>query len=276
MNIQIKSIRSRTLGLLIFLVASFTGVDSWAIPTTVDDAYGTNEDTVLLVGAPGVLANDTGGGAGLKINAVNLVPGYAPGVQGTAVSGATFTLFLDGSFTYNPNGLFENLAAGDSVQDGVWTTQYYSEDLSGISPAFANIVVTVNGSNDAPSFGGTATGAITEDSVATVSNSLTISDVDDGEGGFVVGTTVGTYGSLEITTAAGAWTYTIDNAGASATDQLSASQIVSDVFTIGTDDNNGTGGATTLITITVTGAVSSSSEVAMGSASFVLEVLERA
>ncbi len=255
MNTRIKSIRSNTLGLLIFLVASFTGVDSWAIPTAVDDAYGTNEDTVLFVGAPGVLANDTGGGAGLKVNAVDLVPGFVPGVQGTAVSGATFTLFLDGSFTYNPNGLFENLAVGDSIQDGVVrTTRYYSGDLTGWSASLADIVVTVNGRNDAPSFGGTATGAITEDSVATVSNSMTISDVDDGEGGFIVGTTAGTYGSLEITNAAGAWTYTIDNAGGSATDQLSAGQVVSDVFSIKTDDNNGTGGATTLITITVTGA----------------------
>ena len=60
-------------------------------PVVADDSYSINEDTVLSVSAPGVLANDYDLD-GLTITAV-LVTGAAHG---------TVTLNPDGSFTYSP------------------------------------------------------------------------------------------------------------------------------------------------------------------------------
>ena len=253
-NTDYMKSRLKLPGILVFLLATTAGANCWANPVTNNDNYSTDEDSPLIVPAPGVLVNDVGG-VSHQVYAINLTPGFTPGVQGTANSGATFTLNYDGSFVYDPNGLFESLATGESVVDNIggFTTQYITEDATGQS-GVADINVTVSGVNDSPVIGGTATGSIIEDDVVSISSTLTITDVDNGEGGFQVEILTGTYGSLAIASTAGAWTYTIDNTDGSASDLLNAGAVVTDVFTINTDDNNGSAGATTTISITVTGA----------------------
>ena len=74
------------------------------------------------------------------------------------------------------------------------------------------VTITINGTNDLPEIGGTATGSVTEDDpINTVSGQLSITDQDVGEAVFIAQSNASTpYGTFSIL-ADGAWTYTIDN-----------------------------------------------------------------
>ena len=63
-----------------------------------------------------------------------------------------------------------------------------------------NIVITINGTNDAAFISGLETGTVTEDSAGTLTASgyLDASDADSGEGAFNAETVAGSYGSLTI------------------------------------------------------------------------------
>ena len=94
-------------------------------PIANDDAYSTNEDTPLSIGAPGVLGNDTAG----TLTAL-LVSGPAHG---------TLTLNANGSFTYTPAA---NYNGPDSFT-------YKANDGQADSNV-ATVVLTVTAVNDAP------------------------------------------------------------------------------------------------------------------------------
>ena len=97
-------------------------------PVAQDDAYAIGEDTVLTVGTPGVLANDSDPD-GNTLTAI-LTAGPSHG---------TLVLNLDGSFNYTPNTNF----------NGVETFTYLANDgltNSGI----ATVTITVTGTNDPP------------------------------------------------------------------------------------------------------------------------------
>jgi len=81
-----------------------------------------------------------------------------------------------------------------------------------------DVVITINGTEDAPVIGGVNTGAVTEDGFLTVSGALTITDVDTNDNPISFNDVAPTlsingYGNFEIT--ANTWTYTLDNAHAS-------------------------------------------------------------
>ena len=97
-------------------------------PVAVDDVYATDEDTPLVVAAPGVLANDTDADGDLL--AVTLITPPAHGF---------LTLNADGSFTYTPN---LNYNGPDSFVYGV------SDGNGGTATATVNL--TVNPVNNAP------------------------------------------------------------------------------------------------------------------------------
>jgi large repetitive protein len=100
-------------------------------PTAVADSYSTNEDTVLIVPAPGVLANDTDPDSGDTLTAV-LVSGPSH-----AASGA---LNADGSFSYTPAA---NYNGSDSFS-------YKVRDSHGAESAPVTVSITINPVNDAP------------------------------------------------------------------------------------------------------------------------------
>ncbi|HVF75256.1 MAG TPA: Ig-like domain-containing protein [Acidimicrobiales bacterium] len=80
-------------------------------PVAADDAYNTNEDTPLVVTAPGVLGNDTDAD-GSPLTATTF---------GNAVNGAV-TGNPDGSFTFTPVANFTGIASFDyTVSDGTLT-----------------------------------------------------------------------------------------------------------------------------------------------------------
>jgi large repetitive protein len=110
-----------------------------------------------------------------------------------------------------------------------------------------DIVITINGVNDAAVIGGTSTGSVTEDLAPyTTTGTLTVADVDTGESLFTAGTLSGVHGSLVID-AAGSWAYILNN-GDPAVQALAAGSTLTDTVTVSSAD-----GTTHNVTITVTG-----------------------
>jgi hypothetical protein len=102
-------------------------------PVAADDAYSTPEDAVLSVLAPGVLGNDTDVDAGDE----PAVLAY----DAASARGAAVTVHADGSFTYDPTGLFEWLGWGTWYTD---TFGYTIDDGHGATDS-ATVTITVTG-----------------------------------------------------------------------------------------------------------------------------------
>ena len=96
----------------------------------VNDAYATQEDTALTVGAPGVLGNDGNPGPGSLT--AQLVTGPA--------NAKAFTLNADGSFTYTPK---DNFNGADSFT-------YQAKGSNNVPSNIATVAITVTLVNDAP------------------------------------------------------------------------------------------------------------------------------
>ena len=153
-------------------------------PTATDDAFATDEDTVLAIPST-VLDNDVDPDAAdtLTVAAVN---GAAANVDTeiALASGALLTLRTDGTFEYDPNGQFETLAVGASATD---TFTYIAEDQNGAAANEATVTITVNGANDPPT--ANADGFVTNEDVAIIGVDLignpadvSLNDVDiDGD-----------------------------------------------------------------------------------------------
>jgi VCBS repeat-containing protein len=109
-----------------------------AAPTARDDVATAEEDTPLTIAAPGVLANDTDP----DLHDVLAVTG----ADALSALGVAVVVGADGSITYDASGLFEHLAAGESITDSFG---YTIADRAGAT-ASATARVTVTGVNDAP------------------------------------------------------------------------------------------------------------------------------
>lgn len=118
-------------------------------PAAEDDAATTDEDTVLN----GNVLSDNGAGADrdadtsdtLTITQVN-GSGANVGTQFALGSGALLTLNSNGTFSYDPNGQFEALGAGQESTDS------FSYTISdGTCTDNATVNLTITGINDAPS-----------------------------------------------------------------------------------------------------------------------------
>ena len=97
-------------------------------PVANDDAYSTDEDTPLLVVAPGVLGNDSDADGDPLTAVLDTGPGNG-----------TLALNADGSFTYTP----------DSDFNGIDSFIYYANDGSADSNT-ATVNITVDAVNDPP------------------------------------------------------------------------------------------------------------------------------
>jgi PKD repeat protein len=186
-------------------------------PVANDDAYATDEDTPLVVAAPGVLDNDTDAD-GDPLSA-GLVSGTANGV---------LSLNGDGSFSYTPSPNFNGLDSFTYVaNDGLADSNV------------ATVTITVNDVNDPPvadpngPYSGEVGNPVTFDGSGSVDPDGTIVsyDWDFGDGG------TGT-GVSPTHTYAGAGTYTVtltvtDNDGATdtatTTAELKAIEVTIDI-----------------------------------------------
>ena len=120
----------------------------------------------------------------------------------------TLQLEEDGHWQYvadNSQIAIQQLKAGETLQDGF--------DITSADGTIHQIIVTINGTNDAAVINGVDVATIVEDDATTLSASgaLTVTDVDTGEASFVAETVTGIYGSLTININ-GNWNYTADNA----------------------------------------------------------------
>ncbi|UNP90184.1 VCBS domain-containing protein [Aeromonas encheleia] len=176
---------------------TITGANDGPV-AVVDTATGTENQTLTI----DVLGNDTDidDGHAFTINSVN-----APSDKGTAN-------ILDNKVVFNPGTAFDHLAQG--VQELV-TLSYSMQDEHGATST-STIDITITGSNDAAVIAGVATGNVQEDTnvvggLLNTSGSLTVSDADTGQSGFLAQPTVaGIYGTFTLT-ATGNWTYSVNN-----------------------------------------------------------------
>jgi VCBS repeat-containing protein len=125
-------------------------------PTAVDDSGHTDEDTPLVVAAPGVLGNDIDPDPG-DTKSVTGLNGTATLTQ-TLASGASVAIHADGSYTYDPLAAFQHLSTGQTATD---TFTYTMADGGGATST-ATVTVTIDGISDPP--------LATNDSFAAVGN----------------------------------------------------------------------------------------------------------
>jgi VCBS repeat-containing protein len=124
-------------------------------PTVAADTYTTDEDTILTVAAPGVLANDTDPDGDTLTAALASQPSHG-----------TLTLNLDGSFTYTPAA---NYNGSDSFT-------YRASDGS-LPSSLATVTLTISAVNDPPTVTVAAGGTCgTNDHSGTIN--LTVGDVE--------------------------------------------------------------------------------------------------
>ncbi|WP_435926389.1 VCBS domain-containing protein [Mesorhizobium sp. WSM4083] len=151
-----------------------------------------------------------------------------------------FSIDADGAWTYTGNDAHDELTAGQVVSDTFTVT---SQD----GTATGTVTVTITGTNDAATVSSDSKSVNEGNTAAALNTSgqLTITDPDTGEAHVVAQTNAaGTYGDFSID-ADGAWTYT----GNDAHDELTAGQVVSDTFTVTSQDGTATG----TVTVTITG-----------------------
>ena len=162
----------------------------------------------------------------------------------------TFTITASGVWNYTlneANSAVQALNVGDTLTDTFTVTT-----IDGTAQV---VTITITGANDAAIISGTTTGAVIEASSAApgtpaATGTLTDTDADNPPNTFTAVSSptasAGGYGTFTIT-AAGVWTYTLNNA-ASAVQALNIGDTLTDTFTVTTID-----GTAQVVTITITG-----------------------
>jgi len=180
-------------------------------PTASADSATTDEDSSTT---GNVLGNDSDpDGDGLTVSSSD-----TSGTTGQA------TVNPDGSFTYDPNGQFENLAQGEMATDSF---SYTVQDADGATDS-ATVTITVNGANDAPTSTAISDQTDTEGNSVNLDVSGNFSDPDGSD--TLSYSATGLPSGLSIDSSTGVISGTIDS-GASQNSPFSV--------TITADDGNG-------------------------------------
>jgi len=205
------------------------GIDGVAAEPTWK-GYVTDENTILNIPVvSGVLANDVD---------VDNDPLTATNLNTTGTLGLV-TLNNDGSFTYNTNGQFESLAAGDHATD----TFTYTANDGTVDSNVVTVTVTVTGVNDTATVSSASQTLTETDAALSTSGTLTSTDVDNTDNLFTASSTTGTYGDFSIGTD-GAWTFTAN----SAFDSLNVGDNVNETFNVTSVD-----GTSSTVTVQIDG-----------------------
>ncbi len=125
------------------LIVTINGVTDNNPPNASDDNFSSDENTLL---SDNVLTTDSDPNAGdiLTVTEINDNAGNV-GTQITLTSGALLTLNSNGTFSYDPNGQFEDLNDGETATD---TFRYTISD--GSLTNTATVTIEITGVNDAP------------------------------------------------------------------------------------------------------------------------------
>ncbi len=210
----------------------FIGVNR--APVARDDVNAVLEDASIMTAT--VADNDT--------DPDNDTLTYA--LVGDAPGGLTFN--TDGSYTFDASE-YDYLPAGEELP--VEFTYRVSDGHGGTDTA--NVTVTITGVNDPAEITGDSTGTVLEDGATAgqpnATGTLQATDVDNTDDLFQAvtagaATTYGTYG----VTAAGVWTYTLDNSNA-AVQALNTGETLEDSFTVLSED-----GTEQVVEIVINGA----------------------
>ncbi|WP_156928546.1 VCBS domain-containing protein, partial [Bradyrhizobium sp. th.b2] len=231
-----------------------TSVNSTAVSTTVAESAG-NSSAQDIAPITGSLAfSDKDIGDSLTASAVSptvLINGNALSSELSASAASALTAALDHlsfgagltsnggsqniSWTWDPTAAnLDFLKAGDQL------TVTYAVKVG--DSATQDLVLTITGTNDVATVSSDSKSVTEGDTAAALNTSgqLTITDPDTGEAHVVAQTAAhGTYGDFSID-ANGAWTYT----GNGAHDELTAGQVVSDTFTVTSQDGTASGTVT--------------------------------
>ena len=165
----------------------------------------------------------------------------------TSTTGSVI-LNLDDTFTYDPDGNFNNLAVGDQAFD---TFEYTVTDGKG-GFASTTVTVTINGLNDAPN-AVSDEGATDEDTQTTINVLGNDTDADDDDVlEIVLPTEISGFSDGGATTTRNIDGVSIDYDPSGAFDRLSEGQEFVDTFTYTIEDLNGLR-STTSVEVTLTG-----------------------
>ncbi len=254
------------------LNASQTLTDTFTV-TTVDGTpkvvsitiNGANDAAVITGTATGTVVEAGGvanGTVGTPTATGNLDstdvdnPNDAWTAVGTATASASgygsYTLAAAGVWTYtldNSNPTVQALNVGQTLTD--------TFAVKTIDNSTQLVTITINGANDTAVITGTATGTVVEAGgvangtagTPTATGDLNSTDVDNTPDAWIAVSTVApsTYGSYALT-AAGVWSYTLDDSNA-AVQALKVGQTLTDTFTVATVD-----GTPKVVSITINGA----------------------
>jgi VCBS repeat-containing protein len=226
------------------------GTATTSLTITINGGGGGN-NVPLISGTTSGSVTEDGPGTTLTASGTLSITDPDPGQSrfaaqsGTAGSYGTFTVDASGSWSYsasNSQSAIQQLAAGATLSETFTVTSFDGS-------ASQNIVITINGVNDAAAIGGTDSGSVTEDASTpdlVTSGTLAVSDPDTGESSFVAqAATAGSYGTFTLN-AAGSWTYTANNSQ-SAIQQLAAGATLLETFSVASFD--GTASHNVVVTI---------------------------
>jgi VCBS repeat-containing protein len=215
------------------------GFDDNQPPDAVDDAAATDEDTPLATIA--VLSNDTDP----DNDPLSVVSFDASGATGLVSNNG------DGTFSYDPNGQFEDLATGETAIDSF---SYTIDDGNGGNDT-ATVVITINGIDDNNSPDAVDDAAITDEDTPLAAITVLSNDTDaDGDTLTVVGFDAS--GAAGLVSDNGDGTFGYDPNGQF--EDLATGETATDSFSYTIDDGNG-GTDTATVTITINGVDDNSS-----------------
>ncbi|MGQ3357811.1 MAG: tandem-95 repeat protein [Phreatobacter sp.] len=224
---------------------TITPVNDAPVATGAVGSTTTDEDTILN---GSVAATDVDG----------TIASYA--LVGAPPFGLVFN--ADGTYSYDPRNTTSWLTTGQTAQVSF---AYKVVDDQGAESAPQVVTLLINGVNDAPT-ANTDFAGVTESNppaISTANGGLLFNDSDSDGGTLAVAslaggtdngatiTVTGTYGTLTVTKATGAYQYVLDNTSA-ATNALKAGQSAPDQFTYTVSDGQG-GTATSTLTVNVFG-----------------------
>ncbi|GAA4443745.1 VCBS domain-containing protein [Novipirellula rosea] len=246
---------------------------------TATEAGGVANATAGTNPSGNVLSNDVEYDTGDTLNVTGVAAGTvasAAGNVGTSVTGTygNISIASNGAYTYtvdNNNAIVQALrTSGTTITD----TFTYTVQDSGGSFSSTQIVITIEGQNDAPvavtdnvvaiEAGGDNNASAGTDPTGNVLTNDT--DVDSGDTKTVTGVVVGTagsasgnvasalagsYGSITIN-ANGSYIYNVDNNNAAVQALRTSSNTLQDVFTYTMQDTDGSS-STTQVTVTIQG-----------------------
>ncbi|WP_262690046.1 DUF4347 domain-containing protein, partial [Kordiimonas aestuarii] len=181
--------------------ADLSGTNAASIQVVTDDGSGDTDDETLTFDITGAAdAPSFGGDLTGSLNEDTDTFGGTATVTDADAGESTFnvdtvngsygdlTIAANGDWVYDldeANSDVQALASGDTLGDTL--------TVSSADGTAQNITITINGVNDAATFGGTLSNSLNEDT-DTVGGTATVTDADTGEGTFNVDTVNGSYG----------------------------------------------------------------------------------